>query len=150
MLVLFVEDESSLAALVMEYLAAHDVECDYFSNGLTGLDRGLEQAYDAIILDVNLPGMNGFEICKTLREKGINTPCIMLTARHSLEDKTSGFESGTDDYLVKPFAMQELLMRLKALVSRSKKGGSLSIDNLTVNGQMAYPLMMRIKCWYIV
>jgi DNA-binding response OmpR family regulator len=133
MLVLLVEDEKELASLVMEYLEAQGIECDYCDNGDVAISRILEQTYDIIILDINLPGKNGFEVCDTLRAQGINTPCIMLTARHSLDDKATGFQSGADDYLVKPFAMQELVMRLQSLYTRGKKAKKLKVEDLELD-----------------
>jgi DNA-binding response OmpR family regulator len=130
MLVLLVEDEVPLAKLVCEYLIEEGIECDHAVKGKQGLQFIEQHSYDVLILDINLPDMSGFELCKQLRSEGINTPTIMLTARHSLEDKEQGFLAGTDDYLVKPFAMQELVMRLKALQQRGQRSDVLQLGLL--------------------
>jgi len=132
MLVLLVEDEVPLAKLVCEYLIEEGIECDHAIKGKQGLQLIEQNDYDVLILDINLPDMSGFELCKQLRAQGINTPIIMLTARHSLEDKEQGFLAGTDDYLVKPFAMQELVMRLKALQQRGQRSDVLQLGQLKV------------------
>ena len=121
MLVLLVEDHRLLAETLIDYLALESIEVDYASNGTAGLELAKSQPFDAIILDVNLPGMDGFTICQKLRQSyQIDTPILMLTARDQLEDKMTGFEKGADDYLVKPFENQELVMRLHALVKRHR------------------------------
>lgn len=121
MLILLVEDHHLLAETIMDYLATEAIEVDYASRGLQGLELATTQAYDAIVLDVNLPEIDGFKICQQLREQhSIDTPILMLTARDQLNDKLSGFDAGADDYLVKPFANQELVARLQALVKRQR------------------------------
>ncbi|PWQ92305.1 response regulator transcription factor [Leucothrix pacifica] len=121
MLVLLVEDHHLLAETLIDYLALESIEVDYAANGLAGLELAKSQPFDAIILDVNLPGMDGFTICQKLRQTyQIDTPILMLTARDQLEDKMTGFAQGADDYLVKPFENQELVMRLQALVKRHR------------------------------
>ncbi len=121
MLVLLVEDHHLLAETLIDYLALESIEVDYAANGLAGLELAKSLPFDAIILDVNLPGMDGFTICQKLRQTyQIDTPILMLTARDQLEDKMTGFAQGADDYLVKPFENQELVMRLQALVKRHR------------------------------
>lgn len=121
MLVLLVEDHRLLAETVIDYLALESIEVDYAATGPAGLELAKSQPFDAIILDVNLPGMDGFTICQKLRESyQIDTPILMLTARDQLEDKMTGFTKGADDYLVKPFENAELVMRLQALVKRHR------------------------------
>ncbi len=121
MLILLVEDHRLLAETISDYLATEDIETDYAANGLQGLELAQGQTHDAIILDVNLPGIDGFTLCQRLRQDfSIDTPILMLTARDQLEDKLTGFEHGADDYLVKPFDNQELLARLYALVKRHR------------------------------
>ena len=121
MLVLLVEDHLLLAETVMDYLALEGIEVDYASRGLQGLELARKQLYDAIILDINLPEIDGFMICRELREiHNVDTPVLMLTARDQLDDKLSGFDVGADDYLVKPFDNQELVARLTALVKRQR------------------------------
>lgn len=118
MLVLLVEDNRPLAAHIIEYLELDGIECDYTERGDHGLKLALQQQFDIIILDLNLPGMDGLNICKQLRAEGNNTPILMLTARDSLENKLEGFNVGADDYLVKPFDLPELVVRIKALAKR--------------------------------
>jgi DNA-binding response OmpR family regulator len=108
---------------------------DAASDGVTGLHLAVVNHYDAIILDVGLPGMDGFTLCHKLRHDAHKqTPVLMLTARDTLQDKLGGFGAGADDYLVKPFALQELEARLQALVRRGAAGGTvLQVGDLTVN-----------------
>ena len=119
MLVLIVEDDPDLAANVGEYLEDQGHEVDYAADGPAGLRLGLERRWDAIVLDLTLPGIDGLEICRRLREeRAWESPVLMLTARDTLPDKLDGFEAGADDYLVKPFALRELGARLEALQHR--------------------------------
>ncbi len=126
--VLLVEDDRDLAASVADYLALEGIECDHAYNGLAGLNLACDNNYDVILLDLMLPRMSGLSVCETLRERGVDTPILMLTARDTLADKIAGFRAGTDDYLVKPFAMEELTIRALAL-SRRRSG---QIQKLTV------------------
>jgi len=126
--VLLVEDDRDLAASVADYLALEGIECDHAYNGQAGLNLASENAYDVILLDLMLPRMDGLSVCENLRTQGIDTPILMLTARDTLADKVAGFRAGTDDYLVKPFAMEELTMRAMAL-ARRRSG---QIQKLTV------------------
>ena len=131
MLVLLVEDHRLLAETLMDYLESESIDVDYAANGLQGLEIARSQTFDAIILDVNLPGIDGFTICEQLRQTyKVDTPILMLTARDQLEDRIKGFENGADDYLIKPFESQELVMRLKALVKRDR--GQVTEKLLTV------------------
>ncbi len=119
--ILLVEDHQDLAATTGAYLEAQGYEVDYAADGVTGLSLGIAENYDAIILDLNLPRMDGIEVCKRLRaDAGDATPIIMLTARDQLDDKLKGFDVGADDYLVKPFELQELAVRIEALIRRDK------------------------------
>lgn len=135
MLVLLVEDDKVLASALSDYLALDNIECDFAYNGLAGLSMATENHYDIIILDVMLPKLSGFSVCQSLRDQGVDTPILMMTAKDSLGDKLEGFRVGTDDYVTKPFAMAELSARLKALSNRSKGNvskvthiGDLSVD----------------------
>lgn len=123
MLVLVVEDNRDLASNIIDFLALDGIECDYSERGKHAIQLIKENRYDAVVLDINLPDTNGFDVCKKIRETHSTIPILMLTARDSLPDKQQGFDAGTDDYLVKPFALPELEMRLIAL---SKRSGSLS------------------------
>ena len=116
--VLLVEDDIDLATTIVDYLEIESIECDHASNGVMGLNLIERNQYQMIILDVNMPKMDGLTMCKTLRERGIDTPVLMLTARDSLDNKLEGFAAGSDDYLVKPFAMKELVARVKVLAKR--------------------------------
>jgi DNA-binding response OmpR family regulator len=119
MRVLIIEDDSDLAANLYDYLEAKGNSVDAAGDGVTGLHLAITQDYDVIVMDINMPGMDGMTACSKLRqEAGKQTPVLMLTARDTLDDKLAGFDSGADDYLVKPFALQELLARLTALGKR--------------------------------
>ncbi len=119
MRILVVEDNPDIAGNIGDYLEAQGYILDFAMDGIGGLHLALTQEYEAIVLDVMLPGMDGLSFCRELREKGERqTPVLMLTARDTLEDKLKGFDAGADDYLVKPFAMQELHARLEALSRR--------------------------------
>jgi two-component system OmpR family response regulator len=118
--VLIVEDELRMASLVRRGLVKEGLSADVAPNGEEALVSAGAHEYDAIVLDVMLPGMNGFETCRRLRAAGVWTPVLMLTARDSVEDRVAGLDTGADDYLVKPFAFAELLARLRALVRRGE------------------------------
>ncbi len=118
MQILLVEDELRLAKALKQILEENKYMVDAVANGQDGLDYGLSGIYDIIILDVMLPKMDGMTVAKTLREKGVNTPIIMLTARDSIRDKITGLDSGADDYMTKPFSPNELLARIRALTRR--------------------------------
>jgi len=115
---LLVEDDLDLAQTLVDYLDLEDIRCDHASNGMAGLELMRRGRYDALLLDLNLPRLDGLSVCQRLRTDGNDTPILMLTARDQLEDKLDGFRAGTDDYLVKPFALQELVVRVQALARR--------------------------------
>jgi DNA-binding response OmpR family regulator len=117
---LVIEDNPDLVANLSDYLEGHGHTLELAYNAFAGLGFALEQTYDALILDLMLPGMDGLEVCARLRRAGRTTPVLMLTARDTLEDKLDGFASGADDYLVKPFALPELEARLFALARRGR------------------------------
>lgn len=119
MRLLLIEDEKRMAQALCEILRLEKYEVDHFANGLDGLAAIESNIYDIVILDVMLPGMNGYEIAKRARQKGIRTPILMLTAKAELDDKVTGLDSGADDYLTKPFMTKELLARLRALGRRN-------------------------------
>jgi DNA-binding response OmpR family regulator len=136
---LVIEDNRDLAANIGEYLEARDHVVDYATDGLTGLHLVSTNTYDAIVLDLGLPGLDGLTLCKRLRQDARRTlPVLMLTARDTLRDKLAGFEAGADDYLLKPFALAELYVRLQALVRRAAGGheilqvADLSLDPRTL------------------
>ena len=119
MRILLVEDEKRMAQALCEILRLEKYEVDHYATGPDGLTAIESNIYDIVILDVMLPGMNGFEITKSVRRKGITTPILMLTAKAELDDKVTGLDSGADDYLTKPFMTRELLARLRALCRRT-------------------------------
>ena len=138
MKVLLVEDEERLSKALTELLRQEKYDVDASLSGLSGLDMALTNIYDAIILDVMLPGKNGFEIAKEVRKQGIRTPILMLTAKSELDDKVSGLDSGADDYLTKPFETKELFARLRALLRRNcldnmNEHGELIMENIALN-----------------
>jgi DNA-binding response OmpR family regulator len=120
--VLIIEDNPDIAANLGDYLEDHGHTVDFAGDGVTGLHLAVVNNFDAIVLDLALPGMDGLEVCRKLRQDaGKDTPVLMLTARDRLEDKLAGFEKGADDYLVKPFELQEVEARLKVLASRGRR-----------------------------
>jgi len=132
--ILVVEDNRALASNIIEYLEAYGYECDYADNGALGLKLAINQSFNAIVLDVMLPEKDGVSLCSELRETGINTPILMLTARDTLEDKLEGFKAGTDDYLVKPFDLPELVARIQVLTKRTSKNDTkLQVDDLIMD-----------------
>lgn len=118
MRVLLVEDDASLAEALVAILEGSEYQVEAVNNGVEGLSRIVSGDFDAVILDVMLPGMNGFEVLSEVRSRAIRTPVMLLTARDSLHDKVAGLEKGADDYMTKPFAPAELLARLRALTRR--------------------------------
>ena len=115
---LVVEDELKMAALIRRGLAEEGYAADVARTGEDAIWMAQATPYDAIVLDLMLPGRNGFDVCKTLRENGVWSPILMLTARDGVEDRVAGLDSGADDYLSKPFSFAELLARLRALTRR--------------------------------
>ena len=115
---LVVEDEQRLAYLLRRVLLEERHTVDVAHDGNTGLDLALSDTYDVVVLDIMLPGLDGIEVCRQMRAERIMTPVLMLTARGSVEDRVTGLNVGADDYLVKPFAMEELLARINALLRR--------------------------------
>lgn len=120
--ILVVEDEKKLATLLRRVLVEERHTVDVAHDGIAGFDLAGSDTYDLVVLDLMLPGMDGIEILTEMREAGIQTPVLMLTARGSVEDRVTGLRSGADDYLVKPFAMAELLARIEALLRRRHHG----------------------------
>ncbi len=118
MRILYVEDEKYLAEAVIHLLKKEKIAVDWVADGEEGLDLALKPNYDAVVLDIMLPKLSGLEILKIMRERGIKTPVIMLSALNEVEDKINGLEMGADDYLAKPFKTAELIARLNALVRR--------------------------------
>ena len=117
--ILLVEDEPGLVLTLSDRLTSEGYQVEAVRDGETGLERAASQPFDAVILDVMLPRKNGFDVCRDLRQRGVNTPVLMLTARGQLVDKVIGLKLGADDYLTKPFEMIELLARIEALLRRA-------------------------------
>lgn len=117
--ILIIEDEYSLADAVAETLKNESFNVVIKTNGEDGEDEALTENYDLILLDVMLPGKNGFDILRFLRQERIKTPIIMLTAKSEIDDKLDGLEHGADDYVTKPFSMRELMARIKAVLKRT-------------------------------
>ena len=123
--ILLIEDHHDIAEMVCDHLEFRGYDVDYAADGVTGLHLAVTGEFDAIILDLMLPGMDGMEVCRKYRtEAGGRKPVLMLTARDTLEDKVAGLDAGADDYLIKPFEMEELDARLRALLRRA--GGDVS------------------------
>ncbi|QJW91121.1 response regulator transcription factor [Spirosoma taeanense] len=118
MKILLVEDEERVVSFIRKGISAEGYEVEVAYDGRTGLSLFRKDIYDIIILDVNLPQINGFELCRLIRSENEDVPVLMLTALDSLADKADGFNAGADDYLAKPFEFQELLLRLRALTRR--------------------------------
>ena len=135
MKLLIVEDEVKFARIVAQGLEEHGFLVEIAYDGPSGLEKGLAKSYDAIVLDVMLPGMNGFELLKALRSAGCKAAVLMLTARGGVEDRIHGLNLGADDYLPKPFVFKELLARLQAITRRPRiepqtilQAGDLELD----------------------
>lgn len=135
MRVLVVEDEALIARALREGLEADGYSVDVADRGDDGLWHATEIAYDAIILDLMLPGMNGYVVCRELRAKGITTPIMMLTAKDGEFDQIEGLDTGADDYVTKPFSLGVVLARLRALVRRgpTERPATLAAGDLTLD-----------------
>ncbi len=121
MRILIVEDDKKIASFIKKGLTEEQYAVDVCYDGEEGLYWAEQSDYDVIILDIMLPKKNGMKVCKELRENGINSPIIMLTAKDAIKDKIKGLDEGADDYLTKPFAFEELLARIKALLRRNQQ-----------------------------
>lgn len=135
MKILLVEDEERLASFIRKGMSAEGYEVEVAYDGRIGLSLFRRDVYDIIILDVNLPQINGFELCRLIRSENEAVPVLMLTALDSLADKSDGFNAGADDYLAKPFEFQELLLRIRALTRRNspKQKQVLRLADLELN-----------------
>lgn len=135
MKLLIVEDEHRIAQAIKKGLEQEHYIVDVAYDGTEGYDLASSESYDAIILDLMLPGMDGMTITKTLRKEKNNTPILLLTAKGQIQDKVEGFESGADDYLTKPFAFEELLARIRAITKRPHQitENVLTVRDLTLN-----------------
>ncbi len=116
--VFLLEDDTNLGETITEFLEEHGFEVDISYTGEEAEERLYEKRYDLLLLDVNVPGINGFELLKSIRRKGIETPAIFITSLDTLESLEEGYGSGADDYIRKPFALKELLLRMESLLKR--------------------------------
>ena len=157
--ILIVEDSIDLAENIGDYFETQGHVMDFAMDGISGLHLALTNDYDAIILDIMLPGMDGLTFCRKLRKEGEKTtPVLMLTARDTLSDKLEGFDAGTDDYLVKPFDLEELSARLQALTKRSDhtREKNLMVGELEIDfGKMqvkraGHPIELNRACFKIL
>lgn len=156
MRILIIEDDIDIAKNLYDYLSGREHAVDHAADGVTGLHLATANPYDAILLDIALPGLNGLELCRKLRtDARRDTPVLMLTALDTLEDKLAGFEQGADDYLVKPFSLREVEARLHALTKRHQGRvaarvltvGDLSFDPSTLGITRAgTPIKLPPKC----
>ncbi|HVA34336.1 MAG TPA: response regulator transcription factor [Candidatus Baltobacteraceae bacterium] len=121
MRILIVEDNLSIARAVQTMLESQKFAANVVADGKAALDHLLRQSYDAAIVDVGLPGMDGFAVARSARDQGVQTPILMLTARDAVEDRVQGLDCGADDYLVKPFVEEELIARLRAILRRADR-----------------------------
>lgn len=135
MRVLIVEDEEHIAKYLKKSLQAEGFAVDCAYDGLTGRDKALEGTYDAITLDIMLPGMNGYQVCREIREAGVQTPVLMLTAKDGEYDEADALDIGADDFLRKPFSLVVLIARIRALVRRGAgaKEAALHVDDLELD-----------------
>ena len=144
MRILIVEDEYNLADLVKDRLEKEKYIVDVFNDGEEGLDEALTGIYDLIILDVMLPHVDGFEILKQIRENNINSKVIMLTAKSEIEDKLEGLTNGADDYVTKPFHIEELVARVNVRLSNSNIKSNLRI--IKFNDLTLYLDSSKLEC----
>ena len=136
--ILIIEDEKKIATTIKKGLTENGYHVDLAFDGLIGKRLFESNNYDLLILDINLPGMNGYELCKAIRNTNQHIPIIMLTAMNTTEDKIEGFDNGTDDYIIKPFEFKELLVRIRALLKRTMNqqlptGNILKVADLEMN-----------------
>ena len=153
MRLLLAEDEEAMAEAVTDFLEYHHFDIDWVNNGIDALETARMGIYDVFILDIMMPGMDGLTVLRTLRGEGNTTPVLLLTAKGEIRDKVLGFESGSDDYLTKPFALDELRVRVDALTRRSQnyQGDKVSFKDLVLDkssyslyaGEKSCPLSHR-------
>ncbi|MEZ4342046.1 MAG: response regulator transcription factor [Nitrospirales bacterium] len=141
MRILLVEDDSSVSGFIVKGLREERYAVDLATDGETGLSMAEVTPYDVIILDVMLPKMNGFDVCRRLRAKRQTTPILLLTARDAVEDRVAGLDTGADDYLTKPFAFAELLARIRALLRR---GSAQSTPHMKIADLELDPISHRV------
>jgi DNA-binding response OmpR family regulator len=143
LLVLLVEDDLRLATLTREYLESHGMAVVHVSDGRRGQDEALSGRYDAVLLDLMLPGKDGLEVCREIRARS-DVPVVVLTARGEEADRVMGLELGADDYLAKPFSPRELLARIRAVVRRAKGRAGPAREAVKVGGLVVDPAGRRV------
>ena len=121
MRLLIIEDEAPMRTALLETLAAEGYRVRAAADGIAGLELACTETFDLILLDVMMPGLDGFAVCRELRKRGRDMPVLMLTAKGQIDDRVQGFDSGADDYLLKPFSLKELLARIRALLRRHER-----------------------------
>jgi DNA-binding response OmpR family regulator len=141
--ILLIEDEQHIADFVVSGFEAEGFAVHHDADGFRGLNTALIKKFDAIVLDVSLPLLDGFEVLGEIRRKGLKTPVMILTARTELVDRLKGFEKGADDYLPKPFDMEELIVRVKSLIN-NKRG---KVEMTLVQGDLALDRFTRVATW---
>ncbi len=132
--ILIVDDDDEIRELLEFDVRSSGYFVDSAKDGLEGLNKALNNTYDLILLDVMMPKMNGFDVCKNIRSAKLSIPILMLTAKGTIEDKTSGFDCGADDYLVKPFDVQEVLLRIKVLLRRN----NVNLDTSSLSNEILH------------
>lgn len=139
--ILIVDDDDEIRELLEFDVAQSGYFVDTACDGMEGLNKALNNSYDLILLDVMMPKMNGFDVCKNIRQAKLAIPILMLTAKGTIDDKTEGFDCGADDYLVKPFDIQEVLLRIRVLLRRNQveEKNSLSDEILNVGDIQIFP-----------
>ena len=143
MKILLIEDDAQIADLVVSAFEASGIEAQHEKDGFRGLRTALQLNFDAILLDVALPLMDGFQVLEEIRRNSLSTPVIMLTASVDLPERLKSFEKGADDYLSKPFYMEELLVRVKALIN-NKRG---KLEMMLVQGDLSLDRFTRVATW---
>jgi len=135
MKILVIEDEKRITSFIRKGLQYEGYTVDIAFDGATGFSKAQDESFDLIVLDVMLPEMDGVRLCAQLRDKGLATPVIMLTAKDSVDDRVKGLDAGADDYLVKPFSFKELLARIRSLLRRGEavKQTILQVDDLVLD-----------------
>ena len=148
--ILIVEDEAKIARFVELELKHEGYDVETAGDGVAGLEKALQPGVDVLVLDVMLPGMSGIEVCRRIREAGSSLPIIMLTAKDDISDKVAGLDNGADDYMTKPFAIEELVARIRASLKRSsrmaekKQGKTEQNDKLLTEGKLQVNLASYI------
>lgn len=145
--ILLVEDDITISENIRDSLLAENYTVELAFDGLTAGKWLRKSAFDCVILDINLPHKNGYEVCREFRLRNVSTPVLMLTAFDELEDKAMGFDCGADDYLTKPFYTREVLMRVKALIKRSANAATVPLhpDTWAVEDLVIFPATKQVK-----